>query len=219
MEKEALGIIYIIINKVNGKVYIGQTRKPLGERISHHFSKWETCTKLKEAIKLYGKDNFTYNILEQIPYSKLDEREAYYIAVYNSVVNGYNIKTGNSKFRGRKTHSLKNIESNIIDDYKNGMAINNISDKYKIAITSIYNILNRNNISRNYNKGGFNSKAKINFIQLAELKQAGYGTSYLSKYFGVTKSSIKRMVNRHKNIIFPRVSGTLTNNIEGENVL
>ncbi len=46
-EQEALGIIYIITNKVNGKVYIGQTRKALSERMRHHFSKYETCTKLK----------------------------------------------------------------------------------------------------------------------------------------------------------------------------
>lgn len=217
--EEPLGIIYIIVNKVNGKVYIGQTRKSLSERMRHHFSKWETCTKLKKAIRTFGKENFIYNVLEMVPYSKLDEIEVRHIKNYNSIENGYNTKVGNTEFRGRTIHSLKSIEEDVIKDYNNNISIQNIAEKYNIAITSIYNILNRNNIKRNYNKGGFNSKAKIDFSKLVELKRAGYQTSYIAKLFGVAKSSVKRMVNRHKNIIFPRVSNTSASNVGGEDVL
>lgn len=217
--KEPLGIIYIIVNKVNGKVYIGQTRKSLSERMRHHFSEWETCTKLKEAIRLFGKENFIYNVLEMVHYSKLNEVEVKYIKQYNSIENGYNVKNGNTEFRGRTIHSLKSIEKDVIKDYNDNMSIQDISEKYSIAITSIYNVLNRNNIKRNYNKGGFNSKAKIDFSKLVELKRAGYQTSYIAKLFGVAKSSVKRMVNRHKNIIFPRVSDISASNVGDEDVL
>lgn len=91
-EQEPLGIIYIITNKVNSKVYIGQTRKSLSERMRHHFSKYETCVKLKKAIELYGKENFLFNVLELVPYQDLNRRESYYIDKYNSIENGYNIK-------------------------------------------------------------------------------------------------------------------------------
>lgn len=76
-EQEPLGIIYIITNKVNSKVYIGQTRKSLSERMRHHFSKYETCVKLKEAIEQYGKENFIYTVLELVPFSELNKREAF----------------------------------------------------------------------------------------------------------------------------------------------
>ena len=214
---EGNGIIYMIKNKVNDKVYIGQTRVSLKERMRHHFSKWETCSKLKKAIETLGIENFEYNILEEIPVSKLNEREVFYIKKYNSVKNGYNCKEGNSRFRGRKIHSIKNLEPYVIQDYKNRIPIETIANKYNIAITSIYNILDRNNIEKGYNKGGFNSKAKIKIDQLIYLLSLGYSNPKIAKILGVNRSSVRRMILRHKNIIFPRVSDNF--NIKVENIL
>ena len=206
-EQEALGIIYIITNKVNGKVYIGQTRKALSERMRHHFSKYETCTKLKKAIEQYGKDNFIYNVLELVPYSKLNDREAFYIERYNSIENGYNIKKGNSKFKGRKIHSIKDLQEDIVSDYNAGMNTKDIADKYHIALTSVYNSLQRANVKMRYCKNVIKPLgAKIDINKLIEMKIQGLNTAYIANYFNVAKSSVKRMVNRHKNIIFPRVS-------------
>lgn len=206
-EQEALGIIYIITNKVNSKVYIGQTRKALSERMRHHFSKYETCTKLKKAIEQYGKDNFIYNVLELVSYSKLNDREAFYIERYNSIENGYNIKKGNSKFKGRKIHSIKDLQENIVSDYNAGMNTKDIADKYHIALTSVYNSLQRANVKMRYCKNVIKPlRAKIDINKLIEMKAQGLNTAYIANYFNVAKSSVKRMVNRHKNIIFPRVS-------------
>ena len=49
-------------------------------------------------------------------------------------------------------------------------------------------------------------RAKIDINKLIEMKRQGLTTAYIADYFKVAKSSVKRMVNRHKNIIFPRVS-------------
>lgn len=206
-EQEALGIIYIITNKVNSKVYIGQTRKTLSERMRHHFSKYETCAKLKKAIEQYGKDNFIYNVLELVPFSKLNEREAFYIDKYNSIENGYNIKKGNSKFKGRKIHSIKDLQEDIVSNYNAGMNTKDIADKYHIALTSVYNSLQRANVKMRYCKNAIKPlRAKIDINKLIEMKRQGLNTAYIANYFNVAKSSVKRMVNRHKNIIFPRVS-------------
>lgn len=208
-EQEPLGIIYIITNKVNSKVYIGQTRKSLSERMRHHFSKYETCVKLKEAIEQYGKENFIYTVLELVPFSELNKREAFYIEKYNSIENGYNIKKGNSKFKGRKIHSIKGLQEDIVNDYNTGMNTKDIAEKYHIALTSVYNSLQRANTKMRYCKNAIKPlKAKIDITKLIEMKKQGLGTAYIAKYFDVTKSSVKRMVNRHKNIIFPRVPNT-----------
>ena len=210
-EQEPLGIIYIITNKVNSKVYIGQTRKSLSERMRHHFSKYETCVKLKKAIEQYGKENFLFNVLELVPYQDLNRRESYYIDRYNSIENGYNIKKGNSEFKGRKIHSIKNLQEDIVNDYNLGMNTKDIAEKYHIALTSVYNSLQRANVKMRYCKDAIKPlRAKIDINKLIEMKRQGLNTAYIANYFNVAKSSVKRMVNRHKNIIFPRVSNTLT---------
>lgn len=209
-EQEPLGIIYIITNKVNSKVYIGQTRKSLSERMRHHFSKYETCIKLKKAIEQYGKENFSYNVLELVPYSELNGKETFYIEQYNSIKNGYNVKKGNSKFKGRKIHSIKELQEDIVNDYNAGMNTKDIAEKYHIALTSVYNSLQRADVKMRYCKNAIKPlAAKIDINKLIEMKRQGLNTAYIARCFNVGKSSVKRMVNRHKNIIFPRVSDTL----------
>tara|TARA_R100001163_G_C4886955_1_gene81727 strand:- start:77 stop:511 length:435 start_codon:yes stop_codon:yes gene_type:complete len=67
------GFVYLITNKSNERQYVGrkyfwQKRKPRGgkRRVTSE-SDWRTyygsCPELKEDIKLYGKDNFSREIL------------------------------------------------------------------------------------------------------------------------------------------------------------
>ena len=51
-------IIYKITNRINGKVYIGQTRMSLNVRWWHHCNR-KDCPALHHAIKKYGAENFT----------------------------------------------------------------------------------------------------------------------------------------------------------------
>lgn len=71
------------------KYYIGQTCQDIQKRWRNgHGYK---SIKFSSAIKKYGWDNFEHGILEEnIPQDKVDEREAYYIKIFNSVENGYN---------------------------------------------------------------------------------------------------------------------------------
>ena len=76
-----LGKIYKITNKINGKIYIGQTVKSLKERFQKHC--WGTTEKdsyhlnmaIKKAIRKYGKQNFTIELIEEVEQNKLDERK------------------------------------------------------------------------------------------------------------------------------------------------
>lgn len=87
--------IYKITNKVNGKVYIGQTVNKLEKRFREHCFVGSGCKKLSRAIKKYGKNNF---IIEQIDLAhsknEADDKEIYYIKKYNSIKDGYNILEG-----------------------------------------------------------------------------------------------------------------------------
>lgn len=88
--------IYIIKNKINNKVYIGQAVDPQHRFISH-ISRAKTNadhSAIHDAIIALGKENFYYEILEQ-NIENYNEREQYWIKYYNSIVpNGYNLTQG-----------------------------------------------------------------------------------------------------------------------------
>lgn len=73
--------IYSIKNKQTNKQYIGQSSDMEGRR-RHHFAS-STNPRLKHDMKLFGKDNFEFIVLEEIedPFM-LVEREQYYLDLY-----------------------------------------------------------------------------------------------------------------------------------------
>lgn len=91
--------IYQIKNKINGKVYIGQSRD-IDKRIKSHFKvAFELDNSaysypLMSSIRKYGSDNFEISILEECDESKLNEREIYWIDNKDSLRNGYNQTIG-----------------------------------------------------------------------------------------------------------------------------
>lgn len=92
--------IYKITNNINGKVYIGKSKDPK-KRFSQHCNGTST---ISNAIRKYGVDNFTLEIVEEIVYetddihfisSNSNEREIYYIKLFNSFGDGgYNMTIG-----------------------------------------------------------------------------------------------------------------------------
>jgi group I intron endonuclease len=52
--------IYVVTNKINGKQYVGQTVRDLGDRLKRHFNDAEKGDNLyfHRAILKYGKENF-----------------------------------------------------------------------------------------------------------------------------------------------------------------
>lgn len=85
--------IYLIRNKINGKVYIGQSIN-IERRIGDHFSR-RSGTDLHKDIQQYGKDNFEIEVLEECKVEDLNKRERFYIEKYESFgEKGYNLNTG-----------------------------------------------------------------------------------------------------------------------------
>ena len=83
-------VIYKVINKLNGKWYIG---KDASNRTYYYGS----GIAIKNAIAKYGKDNFEKTILEScLDKNHLNDREKYWIAVTGAVTNpnSYNLASG-----------------------------------------------------------------------------------------------------------------------------
>lgn len=105
-----MGYIYCITNKINGKKYIGQSKRDNGIRIKEHFQVAQdnhTNLHLYNSIRKYGKDNFTIEMLKNnIPECELDKWEIYYIQKYDTLINGYNNTKGGGGVRGYH-HSIE----------------------------------------------------------------------------------------------------------------
>lgn len=92
------GIIYKITNKVNNRIYVGQTIHPLLYRWKNHIRAANRGSNIyfHKAIRKYGKENF---IIEELTKASSKEElnllEIEYIKKYNSLApNGYNTSTG-----------------------------------------------------------------------------------------------------------------------------
>lgn len=95
-EKMACGI-YKITNLITNKIYIGQSidcQRRWWEHKARAFDKNNNCFNkpLYRSIRKYGIENFLFEIIKECEPNELNEYEAYYISLYNSVIpNGYNI--------------------------------------------------------------------------------------------------------------------------------
>jgi len=103
------GVIYLIRNIINNKVYIGQTiQKNPYTRINRHFIKSCKKSPLRNSIMHHGRDNFEITILiSAFSQDDLNFLEKTFIKEYDcQVPNGYNIKDGGGQ-GGALPKSLK----------------------------------------------------------------------------------------------------------------
>ena len=128
---QVIGEIYKITNTTNGKSYIGQTRshrlnhkkyRPFGYigRFKDHIheansSKKNTSRYLNSALRKYGDDCFTCELIHTCKVSELNELEIQSINEYNSKFpNGYNLTNGGKGFTDVKGEFIWKTETPII---------------------------------------------------------------------------------------------------------
>ena len=158
--------IYGFQNKINGKWYIGQTtQNPTNRRRQHINSSTDQTDKdynalFHQKIREYGIENFSFNILEQVPDIKLlDERERYWIAYYKSFVrdgNGYNLTRGGQKRKGAENYidlrcifqSEEAINQVINDILNTDIKLTDLAKKYNVSLALICSI----NSGKSYHK-------------------------------------------------------------------
>lgn len=112
-----MGYIYKIVNKINNKVYIGQTvNKDLRWKQHIRNDGKNPNLLIGKAFNKYGIENFEYIIIEECENCNMSEREKYWIKHYDSYNSGYNMTIGgealfgeNNPFYG-KTHTIETKE-------------------------------------------------------------------------------------------------------------
>ena len=114
--------IYKITNKINGKVYIGQTIRPVEYRFNRHINDamhHVLDTHFARAIRKYGPDKWQLEVIDAAEtQDELNQKERYWIQFYNSVKEGYNetdaiSKSGGNTYRSKTKEELKEIGEKI----------------------------------------------------------------------------------------------------------
>jgi len=102
------GIIYKSTCIINGKSYIGSTKRTLNKRKSEHYTlaKYDKTRSFYSDINKYGKENFKWEIIYECDSEEeMISKETYFIKFYNTCgENGYNMTKGG---RGRKGQLFK----------------------------------------------------------------------------------------------------------------
>lgn len=210
--------IYSFKNKINQKRYIGQS-KNLEERYKAHLRNY-TNENLQtynghfyRALRKYGIENFEYEILYSdkfIDSTTLNELEIYYIKLYNSFNDGYNMNLG-----GQYTSGPKTLNQNQVDEIINilqtdiQISFTKIGEQYNISDGTI-RLINLGKIwikpdidypirknTYTHNIGGSNPNAKLSddFVLFLRQEFVNKDLTQLSKeYPDIPFSSLKKAV-------------------------
>lgn len=114
--------IYKITNKINNKMYIGQTIRPVEERWKRHINDALNNildTHFARAIRYYKPENFIVETIDNaITQEELNKKEQYWIQYYNSTSDGYNetdaiSKCGGNTYKSKTPEEMKKISDKL----------------------------------------------------------------------------------------------------------
>ncbi len=90
------GKIYVVENTVNGKVYVGQTIRPMKKRFAVHKVSTNQAP-LGRAMRKYGEEAFRLHVFDGVPQRWLNTMEIAMITKLKSMTSeGYNLSPGGS---------------------------------------------------------------------------------------------------------------------------
>lgn len=130
--------IYQIINNINGKGYIGQSRNIEKRWLAHKESKEDYP--LYKAFRKYGVENFTFQILEECSIEDLNEKEKFYIKTEHSEYNqteGGDYQTAPQKLGNE---IWKEIQMILLEDKEGKISHKELAEKYGVHKDTIRDI-------------------------------------------------------------------------------
>jgi group I intron endonuclease len=120
-----MGYIYMHVNKITGKKYVGQTVQELERRFRESdqvYRSYKSCTAFFNALVEYGWSNFITYILEgDVPDDKLNEREEYHINLNKTYApHGYNLKIVSEGRQRQSNETKEKISKKVKEAYDRG---------------------------------------------------------------------------------------------------
>ena len=108
-----MGFVYKLTYKVSRKAYIGQTLRPIHERLKGHQYASSNCKAILAAIQKHGWENFDVEWYE-VPDEELNFYEEMLVALLGTLSpGGYNLKEGGGNGRPSEETKQKMKEAHI----------------------------------------------------------------------------------------------------------
>lgn len=182
--------VYVVVNRLNGKMYVGSTERELKVRWQKHLVKTNEgslCT-LHKAIRKYGRDNFDIRMIEEYPTREaMLVGEIEYIAYFDTYKSeyGYNDTPGGD---GGNTNGGKKF-----------------SEEWKLNMSEarkgiIFSDEHKENLSKSH-KGHTAPNRKLTFEQAEEIRKEYENSSFTQKQlgikYGLSQDCIFHIVHNH----------------------
>lgn len=166
--------VYVVVNKINGKMYIGSTEREIKIRWQKHLVKvneGSLCT-LHKAIRKYGRDNFDIRMIEEYPTKEaMFDGEVSWIAYFDTYKSpyGYNDTPGGEGGNTNGGKKFSEAWKTKMSEARKGMVF---SDEHK------------NNLSKSH-VGHIAPNRKLTFEQAETIRKEYDDGLYTQKQLGV----------------------------------
>lgn len=188
--------IYLIQNKINNKIYVGQSKVPNNRWIRH---KYDAVVRKKPhplylSIRKYGIEHFSFQIIENWENDEIDEAETFWIHFFRSYdrAYGYNLELGGyrNKIVSEETRAKQSISSKQRYNAETTIRLKEAKQTPKA----------KENASKSAT-GSKNSRANITeqiVLLIRELWNTGkYKQTELSEQFKIPKTTINHIIKRY----------------------
>jgi group I intron endonuclease len=199
----------------SGKKYVGITdciKRRQSEHAKKEFGCKNNTTKFAQAIRKYGYKNFTFEIIgKSNNLETIEEFEIYYIELFDSIKNGYNITSGGSRGAAGKKLTKEQVLAIDFDLHESNLSYTEIKQKYGISPAMLNKIKNRTawadilgekrERTNKYKKGSNNPCSKLTNEIVKEIRdklEKGVTRRQLREEYNVSKTLIQAVAtNKH----------------------
>ena len=148
-----VGYIYVIVNNINDKKYVGKTTLDIQKRFKQHCNEYkrDRCKNrpLYKAMLKYGIENFSVDLLKVCNIEDLSKYESYYINELNTYGhNGYNATKGGD---GTVLYNYKEI----LELYNSGLNMRQIAKQLYCCVDTISKVINNSDVIKHKQYNGF----------------------------------------------------------------
>ncbi len=155
--------VYKITHIASGKSYIGISKDINRRWAEHKVSKSKNNGGIHEAMEKHGIDAFSWQIIEQCNVSLLQDREAHWIAVFDTYRNGYNLTSGGQYNKEISYESRKKMSNR-----KKGTKLSSETLKKLIGRKQSQESIEKSRLSRTGIKFSEESKKKMSAAHLGK---------------------------------------------------